>query len=301
MFIIIYILIFLLVLVTSSPSQKREFKEEDRSGGAPTSQIGNILTAYFYLMGKAWHKGERFKSDWIQGFVNDFYLNLPRELDPPTGISIPDYKVLSKGGTDDVSAWIVDTDEGKAFWDAMKPYVHNIIKESLEKSNLVIEQKNPVLHFRCSDGPFNRLGGYHFGKYQFFKDSLKGYKTVDIISCHTHQSSEENKVACKKYVDYLVGELESEGLEVNVLCEHYFEDFSRMFYAPLVISHGSSMSFMAGYFGHGKLLTTGHIWDEFAEFTECKICSHPRSAQLLHDEVADYYDVERVHQQLKMK
>ena len=298
MLLFIYIILFIIVWLTSP--QKREFKEEPDDNKSWVNAIGNVLSSYFYLMGKAWHKGERFKSEWIQGFVNDFYLNLPRELDPPTGVSIPDYK-SHEGGFEVVSAWTVDTDEGKAFWDAMKPYVHNIIKESLEKSNLVIEQKNPVLHFRCSDGPFNRLGSYNFAKYQFFKDSLKGYKKVDIISCHTHQSSEENKVACKKYVDYLVGELESEGLEVNVICEHYFEDFSRMFYAPLVISHGSSMSFMAGYFGHGKLLTTGHIWDEFAEFTECKICSHPRSAQLLHDEVADYYDVERVHQQLKMK
>lgn len=296
MLIFIYIVLFIVLWFQTTT---RKFKDEPGDNKSWVNAIGNILCSYFYLMGKAWHKGEKFKSEWIHEFVNDFYLNLPREIDPPPNANIPNYDNSKRGGFEVVSSWVVDSEEAKAFWDAMKPHVHDIIKNSLEKSNLVIEQKNPVLHFRCSDVPFNRQGGYRFSKYQFFKDSLKGYKEVDILACHTHLSEEKNKKACEKYVEYLKKELEAEGIKVNIACGHYFEDFARMFYAPVVISHGSSMSFMAGYFGNGELLTTGHIWDEFADFTDCKICSHPRSAQLLHSEVKDYYDVDTVHQQLK--
>lgn len=292
----IYIILCLYVFVWSS---ERIFKEEPGDNKAWVNAIGNILTSYFYLMGKAWSKGERFKSDWIHGFVNDFYKNLPREIDPPIDSKIPDFDNSARGGFETVSAWVVDSDQAKAFWDAMKPHIHKILDDALKKSNLVIDQKIPVLHFRCSDGPFNRLGGYHLAKYRFYKDSLKGQKEVDVLACHEHNSTDKNKVACKQYVDYLKKELENEGIKVNIKCGHYFEDFSRMFYAPLVISHGSSMSFAAGYFGRGTLVTSGHVYDEYANTPDCKICSHPRDVNLMHSEVKDYHDVDTVHEQLK--
>lgn len=270
------------------------FKDEPGENKSWVNAIGNVLSNYFYGMGTAWHKKETYKCEWISEFVNDFYKALPREIPYPQGLSVPEYK--SHLGYEGVSAWTVDSDEGKRFWEVLKPYVHDIIDKALKQSGLFVEQKVPVIHFRCSDVPFNRMGSYHLVKYQFYKDGLLGQSDVDIISCHTHLSDEKNAKACQEYVDLLVNELRP--IKSNIKCRHYFEDFAHMFYAPLVLSTGSSMSFMAGFFGHGKFLTAGHMFDEFKNTPDCTICSHPTSINLMHRDVADYYDIPDVHKLL---
>ena len=57
------------------------------------------------------------------------------------------------------------------------------------------------------------------------------------------------------------------------------------------------MSFMSGYFGHGKLITTGH----FKEGTdsECKVCEGDKSQVLLHSDISDYYNLNEVNKMLK--
>lgn len=289
----IYIFIFLLLL-----PERFIMKEETNGLG---KAIGNMLSDYFYKMGCAWSKNETFVWKEYDEYNNDFYKKLPRSISPR--VVVPEYK--SHTGWEGQSAWTIDTNEGKLFWDTMKPHIHTIIDKALKESGLHIQQNIPILHFRCSDAPFNKLGSYHFAKYKFYKDALEGYKEVDIFSCNTHAavgtSDEKNQIACDKYVNYLIKELEAKDIKVNLNCGNYFEDFAKMFYAPLVISPGSSMSFMAGYFGHGELITSGHVFDEFAGGPDCKICSHPRNIDLMHSEVEDYYDTEKVHNQLKEK
>ena len=254
--------------------------------------IGNFFSHYFFEVGQAWNKGETYV--WKEHHLsnNDLLKNLPSILPPPNGVHIPKYDSHAEapGG----SAWSVDSEEGKQFWDAMKPYIHRIIDDSLTKSELRITQRNPIIHYRCSDVPFNRHPWYHLAKYNFYKDALKGYNSVDIFSCHTHASKDNNKETCHKYVELLTKELETNGIKVNVMCGHFIEDFAKMFYAPLVISPGSSMSFMAGYFGHGKLITTGH--EKEGTDAKCTICT---GEYLLHSQVPDYFDVDAVHKMLK--
>lgn len=293
-YVVIFILLVLGTLITLG-NPRRQFKDEPGDNKSWVNAIGNILSKYFYEMGLAWHKKEDYKCAWINDFVNDFYKALPSQVPYPTGLEVPEYN--SHTGWEGVSAWTVDSEEGKLFWETMRPYVHKIIDEALIKSDLKIDQKVPVIHFRCSDVPFNRIGSYHLVKYQFYKDGLKGYKEVDLLSCHSHLSNEKNSNACKEYVRLLSEELSP--MKVNVKCGHYFEDFASMFYAPLVLSTGSSMSFMAGFFGHGKFLTAGHMFDgEKDNSPSCTICSHPPSINLLHKEVEDYYDIPSVHKLL---
>lgn len=285
----LYLYVFIvLVLILILPVQKRTFKDEP-----VWRSIGNFLSTHFFEIGNAWSRGETYVWKDKSKARNDFYLNLPDEYPPPQGVQIPAYS--SHPEQPGNSAWTVDSEEGKQFWDAMKPYVHDILNDTLEKSDVVIDQSNPVIHFRCSDVPFNRHTWYHFAKWDFYKNALKGYSEVDVLSCHTHAASEREESACKKYIELLRQELYP--IKVNVVCGHFIEDFARMFYAPLVISPGSSMSFMSGYFGHGKLITTGHFDERSTD--ECKICEGDRSQVLLHSEVADYYDVDTVNKMLK--
>lgn len=255
--------------------------------------IGNILATYFYNMGNSWSLNEDFNdSEGI--YEQEFYKLLPKYIKKPENVNVPEYKKLGE------NAWIIDTEEGKLFWETIKPYVHDTIDKCLKDYNLQPIQKNPIIHFRCSDVPFNG-GVYHFQRYDFFKKSLGSYKEVDIVTCNKHESTGiENQKLCEEYTKLLSEELINNGIKVNIFeCREVIEDFARMFYAPLVISPGSSMSFIAGYFGNGEFITSGHILEEISS-NECKICKYSKSCNLFGSEINDdYKNVSLVHEHLK--
>jgi len=257
-------------------------RQKDNFGG---TNIGNQLSTYFREMALAWNNGETYITNHND---DEFYRNLPKKIDPP-----PDFP----GIPDSIKAgdnWTCDREDTLQLWNIMKPYIHKILDDTLEKSGLKIEQNVPVIHFRCADTPFIRHPEYHLHKYSFYKKALKGYSEVDIVSCNTHLASENDQKTCKKYIEYIKGELAP--IKVNLVCGSINQDFARMFYAPLCISTGSSMSFFAGYFGKGTFITGGNYNEE--KKTKCLICDIG-THELLHSEVADYYDVDTVHQQLK--
>ena len=249
--------------------------------------IGNNLSLYFRQMAIAWRDGEKYVCDL--GFKDDeFYEHLPQEIDPP-----PDFPKISDsiGEWDD---WTCDNKDTVDLWKAMSPYISKMLDEALEKSGLKIDEKNPVIHFRCSDVPFNRHPEYHLQKYEFFKKALGDYKgDIDLINCSTHLSSDRDQEMCKTYIEYLQKEL---GTNINVQCGTILEDFAKMFYAPICISSGSSMSFFAGYFGKGTFYTGGNF-KEGEEGSECLICDLGKF-ELLHSDVNDYYDMKEVHDKL---
>ncbi len=289
---VLVVLLIILVVVFFLMQQRESFTGEKDVGN-----IGNILNWYFYDMGRSWANNKTF--DYGDKFKDRFfYENFPTVIEKPTDRDFPDFD--AKGKTE----WRVDTDEKKNFWDALKPYGNRYIDEALTKANMKVDQKLPVIHFRCSDFPFwcSPTGfcyDYHFQKYEFFRKALGDYKEVDIITCNRHGSDDRMKTTCEEYVNLLKNEL---NIKVNLkLCEgDALEDFARMFYAPLIISTGSSMSFIAGFFGNGKFITSGHVEEEKdGTTTTCKICEYGNEYNLLHKNVKDYYNVQDVHEKLK--
>ena len=278
---IVILAVLLVVLFFEIRSRRANFKDKGPS-------IGNILCVYFYDMGCSWRDGKKF----ILGSNDDreFYKNFPVEVEIPD--DLPDLPIL-KDSLDPVTVWNIQTNDVQEFWAKMKPYIHKILDDTLEKSGLKMEQKVPVIHFRCADTPFNRHPEYHLQKYTFYKKALEGYSEADIVSCNTHLASEDDKKTCQKYIEYIQKELNP--IKLNAVCGTINEDFARMFYAPVCISTGSSMSFFAGYFGKGTFITGGH-YDEKNK-TKCLICDLG-THELLHSEVVDYYDVETIHKQL---
>ncbi len=295
----ILIAILLTVLLYKELIQKGETFESD------VGNIGNTLTDYIQELGAAWARGETF--EWGDRFEGRFfYENLPTRLEKPPGKEF----TLPKGYRD----WIIDTDEKKKFYEDLKPYVHDILDQALKKTKDVntAHGKAPVIHFRCSDAPFSCSTGkgtdhcfdYHFQKYEFYKKALTGQKEAEILTCNKHNSNDDMKKACIEYSQLLKQELESTGITVQLrMCEgDALEDFAKMFYAPLVVSIGSSMSFMAGFYGHGKFVTSGHIVENEDGTVEntCRICEYGQDMNLLHrDSGKNYYDVQSVHQKLK--
>lgn len=293
--------IFILLLVVVVFVVITVLWQRRRSGGGEKKKIGNIgnkLAVYFFRMGLAWSKNETFVWNG-EDAETDFFKHLPRSVPPPPSDEIiipdPEYKELHVTGV-----WRINTHRLKMFWDSMKPYVHKYTHEALVKSNFFEKRKEellPVIHFRCSDFPFDRCSEAHFQKYSFFKNVLKSRNIhkVKLITCNRWNSDRAKEDACKTYFDLLVDELSPYAKIYPVFCRDVLEDFAEMFYAPLVISTGSSMSFMAGYFGNGQLITGGHV-DESYPNDECLICDG--SYDLFHRDVENYYDTEKVHQQL---
>jgi hypothetical protein len=143
-----------------------------------------------------------------------------------------------------------------------------------------------------------RLNQYHLQKYSYFKECLDQvsylkYKKIKLVSCQFHNSSEENRTACEKYLSSLSDYLTSLGYMVEMQCKSNVEDFASLFYAPVVISTGGSFSFMSGFFGHGIFISEGHSIDKHE--TKCTECEWLKSGYSLnHEDVKDYYDTDNV-------
>jgi hypothetical protein len=201
------------------------------------------------------------------------------------------------------SAWSVLSKQTETFWTIMKPVINRIYKNALEKSNLKKVIDAPVIHYRCSDSPINKIIYYHFQKYAFFKDGLdniqkktgKKYNKLYVCYCNSHYSSGN---VCDTYSESFTKYLESLGYEVIIKCQSLNEDFATMFYAPALISTCSSLSFMAGYFSDGVFINS--MYDEHKN-RQCDECGdwYLKGYSLKHSEVEDYHDSEKVISMLK--
>jgi len=204
------------------------------------------------------------------------------------------------------SLWFIYDDKVMNFWICLKELIHNILDDALRRSNLYQEVKDPVIHFRCADTPFVKNVQYHFVKYEFYKNALekiyKKYpnkeKKVIVLSCNTHRSNEKMKNSCIKYTDFLNDYLKKNKYNPDVKCGSNIMDFATMFYAPGVISIGSSYSFFAGFFGNGMFITTEHVEEKF-EKRGCTICNDwMLTGKIKHKDIPDYYDYETVNKML---
>jgi hypothetical protein len=246
----------------------------EQSNFGQYNNLGNILCDYFYYMGLAWSKGEDF--EWQRPRDDGFYQHLPKTLPPPRDANIVWNEFgPSDGPTVNDISWLGIPE----FWQSMKPYINEILDEALTKEGLKPENPSNVIHFRCSDTPFNKWDGYMLPKYSFYKKL--GLKDVEIVNCSTHLAGEKEQEACGKYVDLLQTELENEGVHVTTSCGKIDGDFAKMFYAPILVTTGSSMSFFAGMFNDREFIKPS------------------KEEYLHHSSVRTYYDVDVVHEQLK--
>jgi len=194
--------------------------------------------------------------------------------------------------------WEMKDNKVYHFWIKMKPEIQKIMNESFKKSGIMNNSFKPVIHFRCADTPFIKQDGYHFQKYVFFDQALKSfplYNHIFIMNCSSHNSGNKEKEACAIYAKNLSDHLESTGYKTDIICNSNIDDFSILFYAPGVISTGSSFSFMAGFFGYGKFISTEYSYGE-----KCSDCTYFTIGgfNLLHSKNIDYFDTKSVIQML---
>ena len=284
--------------------------------------IGNYLSTYFYYLGLSIleQKDFQFKIDDVDfikhlpsfiNYKNNIYYNhttLYNKL-KQNGITLDFFKKITLPET----MWFMYTNLYYKFWLCMKEIVYTILDNAFIKSNLKKTVDTPVIHFRCSDTPFIRHPQYHFQKYEFYKEVLdkissklgihKKYmnnkqnnkKKIKVLACSFHRSDDAIKKSCAIYTNSLCDYLKSINYEPIIECNKNSEDFATLFYAPAVISIGSSFSFMSGFFGKGLFYSGGHR-EEKDKTPGCTLCSKwlITNYELKHSMVDDYHDTEKV-------
>jgi hypothetical protein len=263
--------------------------------------IGNFFCIYFSKLGYSFKNGDDFAYDINQ--ENEFLKHLPTKIpyDPIIGNSLKyiPHNIFNIGfdGT-----WVCDNNNIYDFWIILKPLINNILNEAFIKADLQIKTQYPVIHFRCSDVPFIKHFHYHIVKYQFYLDALNELKTknintetVNLLACFSHLATGENKKHCNIYIESLNNFLIKNGYKVNIICNSNIDDFALLFYAPAVISLGSSYSFMSGFFGNGIFISEGHFDERITESSSCNKCNWLKNSYtLLHKNVGSYHDSENI-------
>ena len=304
---LVLILIFLIILIYHYDNQKID--------------IGNDLCKYFYNLGLAILQKQDFNNKFKYDFKNHFlFESLPNYIkyefdDIYNCLNSKGIKYENFSKEKDFSIWAIINSEQLNFWQCMKPLVHKILDETFIKCGLEKKVNYPVIHFRCADTPFIKLHYYHFQYYSFFTDALekifnkinKRYDKLYLMSCSFHKSSNNNKKSCNIYTNSLQDFLKEKNFDTQVICSSPLDDFATLFYAPIVISTGSSFSFMSGFFGNGEFITTSvenDFWGipiNHLSITKFENDTVLYDYNLTHNKVNDYHDTNFVINLLKNK
>jgi hypothetical protein len=182
----------------------------------------------------------------------------------------------------------------------MKPIAQKILDDVIVKINKKPERNIPIIHFRCSDVPFLRSNHYKMAKHSFYADCVNELKMsgincekFQIMYSNIHNKVEENAKSCDAYVEHIKTHVLKNGVnDILVESSTEIQDFINLFYAPAVISIGSSFSFIAGFLGKGVFLSSGHIDGEENKCTVCKWLK--RGYSVPHEQIPDYHNIPEV-------
>lgn len=299
---VIFVIIFIVLLFITL----RKFLISSIQEGATNinSNIGNVLSQYFHHLIISILKKEEFNYNLPdEDFLKHFPTHLSYNFDDirskllENGIDKSYFETIQ---TSDVSTWCLKDNKSEKMWLIMKPLVQKIYDTAFDKTDINKQVEYPVIHFRCADTPFVRQEQYHFQKYEFYKKALdeitkkiKKYDKVIISYCNTHLSDDKNQQKCDVYVNSLVDYLKSIGYDSILKCQTNVDDFAMIYYAPAVISPGSSYSFMSGFFGRGLFISGGHQDEGQSEFEGIGEWLY-KGYNIMHSEVPDYYDTDNV-------
>jgi hypothetical protein len=278
-------------------------KEQEGIDPGHVNSLGNRMSDYFADIGLAFYDGKDFEDVSFNAEDNPLYPYVPHKIQLNTEIQKQLKSAISQESMESIrdhrrntASWVVINDDFYEFWTIMKPTVHKILSDMFEKLELNQKVEWPILYYRCSDVPFWRMPHYHIQRFQYYRDTLneikdKGIniKKVLILYNGSHQASTENKAACDKYIQMLQEYLQNMGIETEITSASNVEDFAKMFYAPAVISTGSSYSFTSAFFGDGLFITAPSEPVENCK-ENCKWIKSQYNIE--HDDVPSYHDID---------
>lgn len=189
------------------------------------------------------------------------------------------------------------------YWQMIRPAIQKFYQKNIVFKKIEI----PVVHFRCSDSPFNKHIQYHMSKESSVKwmaQTIKkrGFNEIIILSCNKHFSLDQN--SCNKYTEFYANVFRRSGLNVMIQCNSVYEDFVLMLHAPLLVSlNASSYSFMAGIAKDPKNYISCNMGIEIKGKYMLQNAADwilDYREPLLHVDVHDYNDAEKIIEKLRV-
>jgi len=187
------------------------------------------------------------------------------------------------------------------FWQSIRPAMRDLLNQHVKQRSVAY----PIVHFRCSDSPFNKHFNYHMPKatsVKWMAERLKerGFSKAIMLSCNQHRSMDQN--SCATYINYYSNIFAASGIKMTAQCNSIFEDFALMVHSPMLVTlNASSFSFMAGIVKEpqnyiscnlGMELNNKYILQTAADWIL------DPAEPLLHKDVIDYNDTVDVIQRL---
>jgi len=231
-----------------------------------SNNVGNLLLLYFQSMANALQRQQDFQVRWVAKphlKLSSLIRQLPTQLPYSRLASSTLMKLKMRAATtkpgqfaDAVTHW----EAKSSMLQLMQPYIRQHLGDSLSAlgyDRCPFEGTDVVIHFRCSDSPFNRHPLYTLLRYEYYTTILRFLQRryfqrdkmkVVVLSCGAHGGNPQWRRACAAYSEDLERHLLSEahdGLQVDIRCGSIESDLAAMMYAPVLISAGSSMSSIA--------------------------------------------------------
>ncbi len=277
------------------------FKNIDKVSGVP---FGNVLSSYFYYTNTS-----LADATVVKHYQNTF--NLMPDSDLKAFFNKLSWfkreSLFDLYHSNAEGAWHSLHANGEAknnylqYWQALRPD----IKRFYTKKFPPMYSALPVVHFRCSDSPFNRNPQYHLPKaisVKWMADQIKqrGFKKIVLLSCNSHNSIDEE--SCGSYADFYQQLFTNYGLQVQRQCNSVLQDFAIMLHSPLLVSlNASGYSFMAGIAKNPNDYVACNMGVEidgkYYPQTQADWLLDIQQP-LLHAQVRDYSDVNSVMKQL---
>jgi len=159
--------------------------------------------------------------------------------------------------------------------DYLQTIVNNYIDEgkSLDKIVEIDLSKTIVIHFRCSDIPFNRFINYNIYKYEWYKKALDyainksniKFEKIIIISCNNYKNyisklfnpsnnkTHLNTDMCKLYINEYVNNMKEFNLPIETQCNNIYQDF-------YILRNAACLITTTGSYGHYAGLSSKNLW-----------------------------------------
>jgi hypothetical protein len=256
------------------------------------SPMGNILSAYFFITHTAQTDDPLGHKNMAAMSTNHELKRLYKKLDWNKKYAQVDFVAKTDDAWHEIGYDHKPKPNYLLFWQTVRPTMQQIYAQNIKPVDITV----PVVHFRCSDSPFNKHLQYHIPKTETVKwmaDQVKerGYKQVVILCCNRHWSKDNNN-SCDEYANFYGQIFKDAGIDYSIQCNSIMQDFAMMVYTPLLISlNQSSYSFIAGVSkdpknyiscNMGRETHEGYILQQNADWIL------DNREPLLHTEVKDY-------------
>lgn len=212
-----------------------------------SSPLGNVLATYFYyIAAKPDPELLAIHTQMVNHMVTSELQTFYQSLDWSTKVPLIEYDSSPRSAWHELDAKGNPKANYLLYWSSLRSFMQQIYVANLPP----IDIQHPVVHFRCSDSPFNKHNEYHIPKassvtWMAQQIKKRGYNKITMLSCNSHRSLDQN--SCQKYSEYYAQIFSDAGIEVQTQCNSILFDFALMVHSPVLVAlNASSFSFMAG-------------------------------------------------------